>query len=572
MPFDFGTILGHRELFQHDALGIKYDNTSSGLAALEVQAAIDEIVTGVGVIDHGNLAGLLDDDHTQYLLIDGSRSMTGTLQTATLLNDIGTTTLPFRRHFATVLGGFFWASTLIGFQGNQFFGFPAGWDGSVTTFGTLRSNRGFTNASLQMIIQKASILNTFKIQAQLSNNTGNVVYLTVSGTGNASWSGGTTGAFGVSGYLTTSFNGIAGNTMLINGHDSLTISNTELRVNNLSTFGEDADEVDRFIDNVNTDGIVNINSQQNNKTVAEFVATRICADVTVPAVMHLLKADGTFASPDPVADGAEIADFRASGWDGVQYSPVGNILFSVSGSVSSGRVPGKMQVLLRRPTGGDNREMLAMSFNEGIRFNSELENVDFIVDGQSADLIFGDASAGRVGIATNTPGATLDVSGSALVQSALSVHEALFNYTLSSVVQVPKVVSVDSSGNAADVELALVKFSTVDAVGAIFAINRAKGTSGAPAAVVDNSVLWNIQVNGYTSANEFVNGAELEFSVDGTVGATAVPTQLDLRLSDPAGVLQDIITASTTQNVIVHDRLDAYGNIDVVAYSFMMGA
>ena len=36
-------------------------------------------ITGGGVTDHGALTGLADDDHTQYLLIDGTREMTGTL-------------------------------------------------------------------------------------------------------------------------------------------------------------------------------------------------------------------------------------------------------------------------------------------------------------------------------------------------------------------------------------------------------------------------------------------------------------------------------------------------------------
>ena len=33
-----------------------------------------------GYIDHGGLIGLADDDHTQYLLITGTRAMTGALQ------------------------------------------------------------------------------------------------------------------------------------------------------------------------------------------------------------------------------------------------------------------------------------------------------------------------------------------------------------------------------------------------------------------------------------------------------------------------------------------------------------
>ena len=32
-----------------------------------------------GITDHGTLTGLSDDDHTQYLLIDGSRAMSGSL-------------------------------------------------------------------------------------------------------------------------------------------------------------------------------------------------------------------------------------------------------------------------------------------------------------------------------------------------------------------------------------------------------------------------------------------------------------------------------------------------------------
>ena len=37
-------------------------------------------ITGGGVTDHGALTGLADDDHTQYLLVAGTRAMTGNLQ------------------------------------------------------------------------------------------------------------------------------------------------------------------------------------------------------------------------------------------------------------------------------------------------------------------------------------------------------------------------------------------------------------------------------------------------------------------------------------------------------------
>lgn len=39
-----GTLLGHLAPIQHDANGIEYDNTASGLTATDVQAAIDELL------------------------------------------------------------------------------------------------------------------------------------------------------------------------------------------------------------------------------------------------------------------------------------------------------------------------------------------------------------------------------------------------------------------------------------------------------------------------------------------------------------------------------------------------
>ncbi len=48
--------------------------------------------TGVaGVSDHGELTGLLDDDHPQYLLVDGTRAMSGTLNMGTnTITNVGT--------------------------------------------------------------------------------------------------------------------------------------------------------------------------------------------------------------------------------------------------------------------------------------------------------------------------------------------------------------------------------------------------------------------------------------------------------------------------------------------------
>jgi hypothetical protein len=63
-------LTGREEADQHPADAVTYDNTTSGLTATDVQAAIDELEAsgGGGVTDHGALTGLTDDDHTQYVL------------------------------------------------------------------------------------------------------------------------------------------------------------------------------------------------------------------------------------------------------------------------------------------------------------------------------------------------------------------------------------------------------------------------------------------------------------------------------------------------------------------------
>jgi len=51
-------------------------------APVETQSAFDTVFAGTAAADHGNLTGLADDDHTQYLLTSGTRSQ-GTINVAT---------------------------------------------------------------------------------------------------------------------------------------------------------------------------------------------------------------------------------------------------------------------------------------------------------------------------------------------------------------------------------------------------------------------------------------------------------------------------------------------------------
>ncbi len=62
----------------------------------------------IDVSDHGTLEGLSDDDHPQYLLIDGTRAMEGAITTQDVLADVtgrafGTDAIPFGKAYTTQL-------------------------------------------------------------------------------------------------------------------------------------------------------------------------------------------------------------------------------------------------------------------------------------------------------------------------------------------------------------------------------------------------------------------------------------------------------------------------------------
>jgi hypothetical protein len=89
------------------------DLSAGVLANARVQQS--NITQHQGAIDHGSIAGLGDDDHTQYLLADGTRSLTGPLATSSTLDgrDVATdgTKLDTIATNADVTPGVFAAST-----------------------------------------------------------------------------------------------------------------------------------------------------------------------------------------------------------------------------------------------------------------------------------------------------------------------------------------------------------------------------------------------------------------------------------------------------------------------------
>jgi len=77
-------------------------------APVEVQSVFTQTFTPALAADHGNLAGLEDDDHTQYLLTDGSRTVTGNLTTTNWFNGLF--------NWTTIGGWFGWNGATLSFN------------------------------------------------------------------------------------------------------------------------------------------------------------------------------------------------------------------------------------------------------------------------------------------------------------------------------------------------------------------------------------------------------------------------------------------------------------------------
>jgi hypothetical protein len=79
-------LVSNSDGFNEEVLGYsaaEFVSTSAGVGdagkpiVLDAAGKIDSTMIDLGAIDHGALTGLGDDDHTQYILVDGTRAFTG---------------------------------------------------------------------------------------------------------------------------------------------------------------------------------------------------------------------------------------------------------------------------------------------------------------------------------------------------------------------------------------------------------------------------------------------------------------------------------------------------------------
>lgn len=91
---------------------------------------------GGGITDHGNLAGIADDDHTQYLLEDGSRAMSGALDMGSQkINNLGAGVADSDALTIAQLAGFLGSYARLDGSGTIFTGHARFDDNIATLFG-----------------------------------------------------------------------------------------------------------------------------------------------------------------------------------------------------------------------------------------------------------------------------------------------------------------------------------------------------------------------------------------------------------------------------------------------------
>lgn len=92
-------------------------------------------VSGSIITDHGQLTGLSDDDHTQYILADGTRNFTGIVSYASHPSFTSSTQLVDKEYVDSVVNNLDWQDSVINFQNNPP-GSPSTGDRYVVVSGT----------------------------------------------------------------------------------------------------------------------------------------------------------------------------------------------------------------------------------------------------------------------------------------------------------------------------------------------------------------------------------------------------------------------------------------------------
>lgn len=195
----------------------------------------------------------------------------------------------------------------------------------------------------------------------------------VAGTTGATGSAGATGATGPTG-AGASATGATGQVSVFNtttgvtGYNNLFFDATNNRLG-INTAGVPTTELQ--VNSTNQTGARGLSLYQNS--------------TYTPVLLKTFKSKGTYASPTTLASADSLYNMSVTGYDGSAYSVAGSLNFYVDGAVSSGVVPGKVEIKTTN-TSGTKVAGLVVDHNQ------------------------------NVGIGSTSPAAKLDVNGSMKLQ------------------------------------------------------------------------------------------------------------------------------------------------------------
>ncbi len=222
---------------------------------------------------------------------------------------------------------------------------------------------------------------------------------------------------------------------------------------------------------------------------------------TNSAQINLRKARGTFASPATIVTGDVLSRVIAWGHDGTSFIESGNIRFTSSGTIGTGRVPSQME---------------------------------FYTSTNAASSVL-------------TLALTLDSSQTATFVGNCIGSGALNAFNVAAGVTPTTELEVDSTSTSSPRGIMSAQFNT-GTDGARFHGRKARGTRASPTTVVSGDNLTRWVGSGYDGSS-YLEMASIIFGTEGTIASTRVPTNIQFQTATDAApsVLTTALTITSGQ-------------------------
>ncbi len=201
----------------------------------------------------------------------------------------------------------------------------------------------------------------------------------------------------------------------------------------------------------------------------------------------------------------------------------------------------KLTFTVGDPVGTGSVDRLSIGFSETV-INETGANYDFRIEGDTnANLFFVDASTERIGIGTSSPGSALEINAAAATSPFIAkINTAEVaridssgrvlvgtssGYVTSTSATTQPLLQIHST-NTHEAQVSINSWSTGTATGANLSLCRSdSGTVGTHTAVGSTDVLGAIRFSG-SDGDQFIEGASIAASADGTWGDNDGPTKL----------------------------------------------